>query len=418
MGDYILKGNIIYSNTKENLTLIRDGYVVCEGQLCRGAYSRFPDQYQDFELIDYGDCLIIPGMTDLHVHAPQYTVCGYAMDLELMDWLNAYIFPEEARYADFHYAKTSYSRFVTDLVHSPTTRVCAFGTLHSRATLELMRQLEEAGLIGYVGKVSMDRNAPANLCETHGKEDLLQWLEQCHFPHIRPILTPRFIPACSDELMTAIGEIQKETHLPLQSHLSKNPLEIRFVRELCPESEFYGDAYDHFGTFGCGGRTIMAHCVYSDDRETERMKQNQVYVAHCPESNFNLSSGIAPTRKFLNAGLNMGLGTDIGAGTSVSMFRSIREAIIASKMYWRLIDSEMAPLQFAEAFYLATLGGGTFFGKAGSFQDGYEFDAVILDDRKVREPVPDRLENRLERLIYADDCRTVEAKYISGRKVL
>ena len=162
----------------------------------------------------------------------------------------------------------------------------------------------------------------------------------------------------------------------------------------------------------------MAHCVYSDDREIQRMKQNNVYVAHCAESNFNLASGIAPARKFLNAGLNMGLGTDIGAGTSVSMFRSIKEAIIASKMYWRLIDSELKPLRFAEAFYLATAGGGSFFGKVGSFEDGFEFDAVVIDDKKVREPVPENLENRLERVIYADDCGTVVDKFILGQRVL
>ena len=418
MGNYILKGNIIYSETKDQLALIPGGYVVCEDQICRGVYSSLPEQFSDFERIDYGDCLIIPGMTDLHVHAPQYTVCGYAMDLELMAWLNACIFPEEANYRDFDYAKNAYSRFVKDLIHSPTTRVCAFGTLPTEGPLELMRQLEEAGFCGYVGKVSMDRNAPGNLCETRGKEDLLKWLEQCDFPHIRPILTPRFIPACSDELMTFIGEIQKNTHLPLQSHLSENPIEIQLVHDLCPRSEFYGDAYDRFGAFGTNGGTIMAHCVYSDDREIQRMKQNNVYVAHCAESNFNLASGIAPARKFLNAGLNMGLGTDIGAGTSVSMFRSIKEAIIASKMYWRLIDSGLKPLRFAEAFYLATAGGGSFFGKVGSFENGFEFDAVVIDDKKIREPVPENLENRLERVIYADDCGTVVDKFILGQRVL
>ena len=114
----------------------------------------------------------------------------------------------------------------------------------------------------------------------------------------------------------------------------------------------------------------------------------------------------------------MGLGTDIGAGTSVSMFRSIKEAIIASKMYWRLVDATMEPLQFSEAFYLATKGGGSFFGNIGSFEKDYEFDAVVIDERKVRQPLPAKLENRLERVIYADDCHTVIHKFICGKKVL
>lgn len=417
MKNFVLKGTVIYSKTKDELTVVPSGYLVCEGSVCRGVYTDLPAAFRDYELKDYGSCLIVPGMTDLHVHAPQYTVCGYAMDLELMAWLNAYIFPEEAKYKEFSYAKSAYSAFVHDLVHSPTTRVCAFGTLHTEGTLELMRQLEEAGFSGYVGKVSMDRNAPDNLKESDGTENLKDWLEKCNFEHIRPILTPRFIPACSDDLMTDIGKIQERTHLPLHSHLSENPIEINFVKELCPDSDFYGDAYDRFGTFGTNGSTIMAHCVYSDDKEIARMKQNNVYVAHCAESNFNLASGIAPARKFMDAGLNMGLGTDIGAGTSVSMFRSIKEAIIASKMYWRLIDSAKEPLRFTEAFYLATVGGGSFFGKVGRFEDGYEFDAVVIDDRKVREPLPLQPENRLERTIYADDCHTVIDKYIQGRQI-
>lgn len=227
----------------------------------------------------------------------------------------------------------------------------------------------------------------------------MEWLKQCNFEHIRPILTPRFIPTCSDALMTAIGKIKKETHLPLQSHLSENPIEIQFVQELVPESKFYGDAYDLFGTFGTNGNTVMAHCVYSDDEKIARMKKNGVYVAHCAKSNFNLSSGIAPARKFMNAELNMGLGTDIGAGSSISMFRAIKEAIVASKMYWRLVASSMAPLRVEEAFYLATAGGGSFFGKVGSFEDGYDFDAVIVNDEKIYKPVPEKLENRLERVI-------------------
>ncbi len=417
MKNFVLKGTIVYSKSKEELVSVPEGYVVCADGVCRGVFSQLPPEYQSWETEDRGDCLIIPGMTDLHVHAPQYTVCGYAMDLELMAWLEAYIFPEEARYASLDYARSSYAAFVHDLVHSPTTRVCAFGTLHVEGTLELMEQLERAGFVGYVGKVSMDRNAPENLSETEGEKNLREWLKLCSFPHIKPILTPRFIPACSDELMTAIGAIQADTHLPLQSHLSENPIEIDFVRQLCPQADFYGDAYDRFGTFGTNGSTIMAHCVHSGPEEIRRMKENGVYVAHCAESNFNLSSGIAPVRRFLEAGLKVGLGTDIGAGTSVSMFRSIKEAIIASKMYWRLVDSSKKALSFPEAFYLATVGGGSFFGKVGTFEPGYEFDALVIDDKIIRQPVPTDPQNRLERVIYGDDCRVVIEKYIQGRRI-
>ena len=152
MKNFALKGTILYSQSPDKLAVLPRGYAVCQDGVCRGVYPVLPEKYQTFEVKDWGDCLIIPGMTDLHVHAPQYTVCGYAMDLELMAWLEAYIFPEEARYASLEYAKAAYAVFVNDLVHSPTTRVCAFGTLHTEGTLELMRQLEEAGFCGLCGK--------------------------------------------------------------------------------------------------------------------------------------------------------------------------------------------------------------------------------------------------------------------------
>lgn len=163
-----------------------------------------------------GDQLIIPGFTDLHLHAPQYAYRGTGMDLELLDWLNTITFPQEAKYADLSYAKKAYSIFVDDLKHSFTTRACIFATLHRPATELLMDMLEESGLTTMVGKVNMDRNGAPELQEKSAQasaQDTRQWLEEIkgRYDHTYPILTPRFTPSCTDELMTELGKSSGNT---------------------------------------------------------------------------------------------------------------------------------------------------------------------------------------------------------------
>ena len=161
----------------------------------------------------------------------------------------------------------------------------------------------------------------------------------------------------------------------------------------------------------------MAHCVYSSDAELSLMKTRGVFIAHCPQSNTNLSSGIAPIRHYLEEGLHIGLGTDIAGGHSLSMLRAIADAIQVSKLRWRLVDDSQKPLSLEEAFYMATMGGGAFFGKVGTFAEDYEFDAVILSDEQI--PCPHSLTplERLERLIYLSDDRCITGKYVSGNKI-
>ena len=163
----------------------------------------------------------------------------------------------------------------------------------------------------------------------------------------------------------------------------------------------------------------MAHCVWSTETEVELMRKNGVYVAHCPASNMNLTSGIAPIRKYLDLGLNIGLGTDIAGGHSDSIFRAITDSIQVSKMYFRMVDEAYKPLVFSEAFYLATKGGGSFFGKVGSFEEGYEFDAIVMDDSVLVHPQTLTLAERMERAVYLGlDDKNITAKYVAGRKII
>ena len=167
-----------------------------------------------------------------------------------------------------------------------------------------------------------------------------------------------------------------------------------------------------------GARTVMAHCVYSDETETELLRRTGTYVAHCPQSNAQLSSGIAPIRRYLELGMNVGLGTDVAGGANLSMFRCMADAVAVSKLRWRLVDEGLAALTTQEALWLATVGGGSFFGKVGSFEEGYEFDALVLDDSNIRAPREMSVWERLERYVYlAEEGGRLTRKYVAGREV-
>ena len=417
----ILKGNICYSKNKNYISTVPGGYLVSENGIIVGAFEELPEIYQKLPVDNYGDQIIIPGLVDLHVHAPQYAFRGLGMDLELLEWLEQNTFPEEGKYQDLAYARSAYTIFANELKASATTRTCVFATVHVKATLLLMELLEASGMCGFVGKVNMDRNAPDYLCEKNAEislADTKEWLEHCaQFKRIKPMLTPRFIPTCTDALMEGLGAIQKEYQIPVQSHLSENLGEIEWVKELCPEAKFYGDAYERTGMFGGKAKTIMAHCVYSSEEEIDLMKANQVFIAHCAQSNTNLASGIAPIRRYLNRDMKVGLGTDVAGGSSISMFRAITDSIQVSKLRWRLVEPELKPLTVEETFYLATKGGGEFFGKVGSFEAGYELDAVILDDSILPHPQELTLKERLERMLYMDDKNCVVAKIVAGKQL-
>lgn len=419
---FILKGDICFSKNKDEIKNIHDGYVVCVDGISQGVYEKLPEEYKDLELIDYSGKLILPGLVDLHVHAPQFSYRGLGMDLELIDWLNTYTFPQEAKYEDVNYAKNMYQRFVDDVKRGPNTRSVVFATLHVESTIELMDIFEQSKMVSYIGKVNMDRNGSENLQEESANQsakDTIRWIEsiQDRYERTFPIITPRFTPSCSDDLMRQLSIIRKKYNLKVQSHLSENQGEIKWVSELCPYTQFYGQAYSKFNMFGGDCPTVMAHCVWSCEEEQELMKKQGVFIAHCPNSNTNLSSGIAPVRKYINDNQNIGLGSDVAGGTHTSIFKAMADAISVSKLRWRLVDQNYAPITVAEAFYLGTIGGGKFFGKVGSFESGYEFDAIVVDDsRYTVQNQWDDLQ-RLEKTIYLSYDFDVIHKYVQGRKL-
>ena len=415
----VYKAHILFTKEKDHFEVFENGYVAVEDGRVTGVSNDLAEvEGQDAEVTDFGDCLLIPAMNDMHVHAPQVRNQGVAMDLELLPWLQNYTFPEESKYADVHYAERMYRRFLHTQWLFGTMRSVVFGTVHTESTRLLMKLYQEAGMGALVGKVAMNRNCPDALSEdvedaVKGNEMLIAEFNQPN-ALVRPIITPRFVPSCTPELLKACGRLANTYRLPVQSHLSENTSEIAWVAELEKESTSYGDAYNRYGLFG-QTPTIMAHCVWTNGAELELMKRNHVMVAHCPTSNFNLSSGLAPVRTFLDEGLPIGLGSDISGGHDLNMFRMLVYAIQVSKMHYQQ-DKSKAFLTLPEIFWIATKSAGSFFGKVGSFEPGYEFDALVIDD-KVLNFDNYSLLHRLERFIYLGDDRQIVRRFCRGQEV-
>ena len=415
----VYKAHILFTKEKDHFEVFENGYVAVEDGRVTGVSNDLAEVGgQDAEVTDFGDCLLIPAMNDMHVHAPQVRNQGVAMDLELLPWLQNYTFPEESKYADVHYAERMYRRFLHTQWLFGTMRSVVFGTVHTESTRLLMKLYQEAGMGALVGKVAMNRNCPDALSEdvedaVKGNEMLIAEFNQPN-ALVRPIITPRFVPSCTPELLKACGRLANTYRLPVQSHLSENTSEIAWVAELEKESTSYGDAYNRYGLFG-QTPTIMAHCVWTNGAELELMKRNHVMVAHCPTSNFNLSSGLAPVRTFLDEGLPIGLGSDISGGHDLNMFRMLVYAIQVSKMHYQQ-DKSKAFLTLSEIFWIATKSAGSFFGKVGSFEPGYEFDALVIDD-KVLNFDNYSLLHRLERFIYLGDDRQIVRRFCRGQEV-
>ena len=411
-----LKGNLIAAPRLGELECLPSGCLrLDDSGTVLAVLPQLPERVTE-PVQDFGDQLILQAFCDMHLHGPQYPMLGMGMDLPLLDWLNAYAFPMEARFADEAYARTVYRQLAANLIAGGTTRVAMFSSLHTEGTWILMEALEEAGITGYVGKVNMDRNSSQSLQETTAtsQSETLRWLEGCvRFRQIWPILTPRFTPSCTDELMAFLGRLAQDRALPIQSHLSENVAELEWVRTLHPDCHRYWETYNKFGLWKPG--TIMAHCVYSDERERAAMAECGVLAVHCADSNCNLCSGTAPVRVMLQEGVPVALGSDIAGGAQLFIPQVAASSIRASKV--RSMADGSPFLTVAEAYYLATTAGQRYFGAGDGFAVGQKLHAVVLDDVRFAAQAAYSLPERLERALYCAVPADIRAVYAEGRRV-
>ncbi len=415
----IIKGTILSAPRLGELEALEAGYLVARNGIILGTYPELPAEYKAHPVEDFGEDLILQSFSDMHLHGPQYPMLGLGMDKELLGWLNTHTWPTEAKFADLEFARRVYQELARELLKNGTTRVCMFSSLHTDATLVLMQALENAGISGFVGKVNMDRNGGESLQETTqaSQKETLRWLEACKgFQNVRPILTPRFSPSCTEELMSFLGKLAEEMDLPIQSHLSESREEIAWVKALFPDCDSYHATYQKHGLWT--DKTLMAHCVWSDTEEMTAMQQAGVTVVHCPDSNSNLRSGVAPIRKMLDMGVSVVLGSDISGGDKLHVFDILNSAIKVSKLRSAYDPEHPQQLTGAEAWYLATSAANIWFGEQPGFAPGNRLNAMVVADDKLLSAQPLTPQQRLERLIYRRQDDAIRAVFSGNRSIM
>jgi guanine deaminase len=424
----IYKSHILNPISENIVEIFNPGYLVIkDGKIIELSSDDVSRDHPNAQFIDLKNRLIIPGLVDTHLHLPQFSLLGTGSG-ELLKWLKTYVFPEEEKFANPKYAERISKLFFNELTANGTTTASIYATIHEKATDLAFSTAAKTGIRALMGKVMMDQNCPSKLQEDisssiESSERLIEKWNDYDKGRLKYVLTPRFAPTCSRELMKEIGKLANKKNIRIQSHLSENKNEISRVKELFPESESYTGLYDSFDLLG--ERTIMAHCIYLSSDELDKLQKTNTKVAHCPYSNRFLESGVMPYYPLKDAGLKISLGSDIAGGPSISMFRQMGEAIMASKDALRIYEkTKYRVMSSIEAFYLATLGGAKVLGldkEIGNLEPGKEADFLILEtsysDPLRGENAYNDAETILSRLIFNAGKESVENVHVRGKLI-
>lgn len=367
---------------------------------------------------DYSGRLVMPGFIDTHTHYPQSEMIA-SYGLQLLDWLEQYTYPTEAKFAEREYADKIAEFFCDQMLRNGTTTSAVFATVHSASVDAIFEAAQSRDLCLIAGKVMMDRNAPANLCDDT-EESYRQCAELIERWHLKGrshyAVTPRFAPCSSSRQLELCGQLLDENpDLYLQSHVAENLEEVRWVADLFPKSRSYLDVYDSFGLLG--PRSVYGHCIHLDEQDRERMAESGAAIAFCPTSNLFLGSGLFSLDAAREHGIRVGIATDVGAGTSFSMLQTLNEAYKVCQ----LAGQSLTPLK---AFYLATLGAAESLyldHGIGNFNVGKEADLVVIDLQATglmqkRMESAQSLEERLFALMMLGDDRCIQATHVMGRR--
>jgi guanine deaminase len=371
------------------------------------------------EVVDLSGKLIAPGFIDTHLHAPQLEMIGsYGGDL--LQWLNTYTFPTERKFEDPVHARRVAEAFYDVLLRNGTLCALIFSTVHATATEIFFEEAERRGFRGIIGKTMMDRHAPDYLLDRSPQQSYDEsraLLEKWHGRGLlRYAITPRFAPTSTPEQLALAGQLKREfPDAWVHTHISENRNEVAWVQELFSDAE-YADVYDHYGLLD--EKTVLAHGVWLTAEELDLLARRRSRIAHCPNSNLFLGSGLFPLHRVLEAGVVVGLGTDIGAGTTPSLFNAMADA-------YKVQQVQGVSLSPFHLWHLATLGGACALrldGETGSLEAGKSADFLVLDLdatpllslRTARASSPEDL---LAGLIFMGDDRAVERSFIAGRCV-
>lgn len=400
----------------------QDGCLVVEdGRILHsGAYSLLPDALRHAEVVNLGSrFLLTPGFIDTHLHAPQLEMIG-SYGGHLLEWLQRYTFPTEMRFADPAHARAVARELFAELLRHGTTTALIFSTIHTEATEAFFEESERAGFRGIIGKTLMDRNAPDGLLQPAPQafEESLALAKKWHRRGLqRYAVTPRFAPTSTPELLERARELVRSIEEPyVHTHVSENRNEVEWVKELFPERSSYCDVYDHYGLLT--SRSVLAHGVHLTPQERELLSSRGSRLSHCPNSNLFLGSGLFPMDEIVRAGIPFGLGSDIGAGTTPSLFNAMADA-------YKVQQVRGIALSPYHLWYLATLGGAetlSLSSETGSLEPGKSADFIALDLEstpllRLRTSHAEAIEDLLAGLIFIGDDRTVAGTWVAGTAV-
>lgn len=381
---------------------------------------------------------LMPGLIDTHVHAPQYKFTGTGTDVPLMEWLRKYTFPTEASYQDVDAAHHRYNLLVKRFLSNGTTTATYFGSLHLEPNKVLVDSVLALGQRAVIGKVNMDRESPDSYMEPTEQglleaEEFVQFTLAKKCSRIYPCITPRFIPTCTVESMKGLAAIAKKYDVHIQSHISECCGEVSFVRHLHPEYKTDAHVFDDVGLLT--SKSLMAHGTLLTDDDIKLLVQRGTSVSHCPLSNFFLGDACFKVNHAMKLGLKVGLGTDVAGGISPSMLTAIRMAVVNSRCLRAhklsvkgglevTPDLEVDVISYKEGLYLATLGGAKALNiehQVGTFEEGKEFDALLVDVNAPGGPFDifdgDTMEDQFEKFINLGDDRNIIEVYVQGTLV-
>ncbi len=412
LADPAAYGDRALEHFADGVLVVRDGHVAELGPAA-AVLAKLP---AGTPLADYRGKLILPGFIDTHIHYAQTDIIASHGE-QLLAWLEKYTFPAEARFADPAHAAEVAAFFCDELLKNGTTTALAFATVHPASVDALFAAAQHRRMRLITGKVLMDRHCPDVLRDTaeSGYAESKTLIERWHGrDRLLYALTPRFAPTSTPEQMRLAGRLFAEhPGVYLQSHVAENRAEADWVARLYPEARSYLDVYDRFGQLGA--RAVFAHCLWLDDADRRRIADTGTAISFCPTSNLFLGSGLFDLERARALGIRVGLGTDIGAGTSFSMLQTLNEAYKALQLSGQTLSA-------ASAFHLATLGGAHSLyldGRIGNFLPGKEADFVVLDPRATallarRSAGCATLGERLFVLMMLGDDRAVAATHVLG----
>lgn len=387
---------------------------------------------QDQLLTLASDEYLLPGFIDLHIHAPQWPQAGLALDRPLNEWLNQYTFPLEARYQDPQFAHQVYEQLVPELLANGTTTALYFGTIHNAANLILAKAAIKFGQRAYIGKVAMDnpdqtpafyRDASSQVALQQTEQFIhqIQTLQTSTGGHVAPVITPRFVPSCTDETLQGLGQLAHHYDLPIQSHCSESDWEHQYAIDRFGLHD--AQVLDKFGLLT--DRAVMAHGTQLTKPDADLFAQRGVAIAHCPISNAYFGNGVLPVHELLNQHNKVGLGSDISGGYSASLYENSRQAVQASRMLEDGVDTSLSPskrgvagsrISMTTAFYLATIGGAASLNiPAGQIEIGKQADLQVVQDQSAQFSAAPL--DVLARIMYQTNRNNIKQVFVGGQLV-